>query len=111
MQGDALIFFALFALVLVGMYLAIRREWAPPGLVAGVGMVGSIVTMVLTSLANDNSIIQALVAGILVGGLFTAATLAAAWYFHSNEMRARHPDHKQMQPTSDDVPEEGEVYY
>ena len=31
------IFFAVFAAILVGMYLAIRREWAPTGLVTVVG--------------------------------------------------------------------------
>ncbi len=90
MQGLAWVFFVLFALVLAGMYLAIRRAWAAPGLVAGVGVVLNIILMTLISLAQDNFAIQAIIVGILLGGLFSGATLAVAWYFHSSEMRARY---------------------
>ncbi len=83
------ILYLLFALILFGMYLAIRREWAAPGAVAGIGIVTSIVCMVLISLAQGNMAVQALIVGLLVGLLFSLATLAAAWYFHSREMRAR----------------------
>ena len=97
MQGSALIFFALFALVLAGMYLGIRRTWASPGIVAGVGVLLSIIFMVLMSLAQGNSVVQAVLVGILVGGLFSGATLAVAWYFHSNEMRARYSQEQYQQ--------------
>lgn len=90
MQGTALIFFALFALVLAGMYLGIRRQWAAPGMIAGAGVMLSIIFMVLVSLAQGNGVLQAVLVGLLVGGLFSGATLAVAWYFHSNEMRARY---------------------
>jgi len=97
MQGSALIFFALFALVLAGMYLGIRRSWASPGIVAGFGVLLSIIFMVLMSLAQGNSVVQAVLVGILVGGLFSGATLAVAWYFHSNEMRARYSQEQYQQ--------------
>ena len=105
MQGSALIFYVIFAVILVITYMAIRREWAAPGLVAGAGMIGSIVAMMLVSLAQGNSIIQAIIVGLLVGGIFAGATLAVAWYFHSNELRARYSREGEY----DDVPAENDM--
>ncbi|HEX2906893.1 MAG TPA: hypothetical protein VHO69_08540 [Phototrophicaceae bacterium] len=89
MQGLAWVLFVLFALVLAGMYLGIRRNWAAPGLIAGVGVLLCIILMTFISLAQNNYTFQAIVVGILLGGLFSGATLAIAWYFQSNELRAR----------------------
>lgn len=89
MQGAAWIFFVLLALTLLGAYLAIRREWFAPGVTAAVSVVISIVLMILISLGQGNSIIQAVVVGILVGGMFSGAVLGIAWYFHSSELRKR----------------------
>ena len=90
MQGFAFIIFVLFALVLAGMYIAIRREWFAPGVTSGVGVVLSMVLMTALSLAQNNPFVWALLVGILLGGLFSGATLAVAWYFHKNELRARY---------------------
>ena len=79
------IFYVIFAVVLAGIYLSIRRRWAPPGLVAGVGTIGSIISMFLISLAQQNNILQAVVVSILVGALFSGVTLAVAWYFQSQD--------------------------
>ncbi|MBZ0303919.1 MAG: hypothetical protein K8J31_29545 [Anaerolineae bacterium] len=92
MQGLAWVFFVVMALVLFLTYLAIRREWFAPGVTAGVSIVATIVTMVLTSLGQGNSALQAIVVGIVVGGLFSGATIAIAWYFHSHELRQRYAD-------------------
>ena len=54
MQGSALLLFVVFALVLVGMYISIRRAWFPPGVTAAVGVVVSMIVMVLISLAQNN---------------------------------------------------------
>lgn len=81
--------FVIFAAIVVGMYLGIRRQWASPGLIAGGGAVGSIVTMVLFMLARGTSVAQGLVLGILIGSLFAIATLSIAWYFQSNELRVQ----------------------
>jgi hypothetical protein len=97
MQGTAFIFFALFAIVLAGMYIGIRRQWAAPGMIAGAGVVLSIIFMVLVSLSQGNPVVQAVLVGILVGGLFSGATLAVAWSFHSNEMRARYAQQQYQQ--------------
>ena len=78
--------------VLAGIYLSIRRQWLPPGITAGIGVVLSMVLMTLFSLAQNNILVQAVIVGILLGGLFSGATLAVAWYFHSNEMRAHYVD-------------------
>jgi ABC-type Fe3+ transport system permease subunit len=70
-------------------YLAIRREWLAPGVAAVISVIVSMVLMILTSLGQGNSLIQAVVVGILVGGMFSGAVLAIAWYFHSQELRKR----------------------
>jgi hypothetical protein len=95
MQGGAWLFFLLFAAVIVGTYLSIRREWVAPNITAGVSVVLSIVMMILMSLAQSNPLYQAVIVGILVGGLFSGATLAVAWYFHGNELRARQANSEQ----------------
>ena len=84
------VIFVVFAALLAGIYLSIRRQWFAPGLTAGVGVILSMILMTLFSLAQNNVPVQAIIVGILVGGLFSGATLAAAWYFHSNEMRAHY---------------------
>jgi hypothetical protein len=89
MQGGAWLFFLLFAVVIIGTYLSIRREWVAPNITAGVSVVLSIVLMILMSLAQSNPLYQAVIVGILVGGLFSGATLAVAWYFHGGELRSR----------------------
>ena len=89
MQGSASILFVIFALVLAGMYLSIRRAWFSPGVTAAVGVILSMIVMVMISLAQNNVPIQAVIVGVLIGGVFSGATLAAAWYFHSQELRAR----------------------
>jgi hypothetical protein len=96
MQGIAWLFFVLMALILLLTYLAIRRQWFAPGPTAAVSVILCIVLMVLTSLGQGNSIIQAVIVGIVVGGMFSGATLGIAWYFHSNEMRQRYPVEEQQ---------------
>lgn len=91
MTGTAFLFFAVFALILIWMYLAIRRRWGRPATVAGVGIFGAVIAMMMVSLTQqDNSPIQALFVGIVIGGLFSGATLIVAWYFSSNETREAH---------------------
>ena len=89
MQSSALLLFVVFALVLASMYLSIRRAWFSPGATAAVGVILSMIVMVLISLAQNNLPIQAVIVGVIIGGVFSGVTLAAAWYFHSQEIRAR----------------------
>lgn len=100
MQGIAWVLFVVFALVLAGMYLAIRRAWVAPGLAAGAGVALSIILMIMISLAQNNFPLHAIIVGILVGGLFSGATLAVAWYFHSSELRSRYAEHE-MNPADE----------
>jgi peptidoglycan biosynthesis protein MviN/MurJ (putative lipid II flippase) len=90
MQQMAWLFFVLFAVILAGMYLSIRRQWLAPGLTAALGVIASIVLMTLTSLGQGNMPVQAVIVGILLGGLFSGATLAIAWYFQRAEVQKRY---------------------
>ena len=83
----SLIFFFVFALILVGMYLGIRREWASTGIITGVGVVGSIFSMLMVSLAQGNAMFQAIVVSLAIGTIFSLSTVAVAIFFHSSEMR------------------------
>lgn len=95
MQGSALFLFAVFALVLAAMYMSIRRGWFAPGVTAAVGIVLSMILMILVSLAQNNGVLQAVVVGVLLGGIFGGVTLAAAWYFHSQELRASYANNEE----------------
>lgn len=85
LNAVALPFFVGFVLVLVGMYLAIRRRWTSPGVTAGIGVMLSIILWMLFSLAQNTVILHAVFNGVLFGGIFSGATLAMAWYFQSSE--------------------------
>lgn len=98
MQGSAMIFFLLFAVVQVAIYLGIRRRWASPGVIAGGGVLASVVVMILIALAQGDIIAQSVVVGVVVGIIFSIATLAMAWYFHSMEMRADYASQQAYSP-------------
>lgn len=88
MQGLSLIFFFIFALILLLTYVALRRGWAHPGRVAGASILGCAIAMTLTLLAQpDVSPFQGIFFGILIGAGFAGATLAVAWYFQRSEMQ------------------------
>jgi chromate transport protein ChrA len=87
MTSLAFLFFALFALVQFAIYIGIRREWLTPAVIAGGGVVLSTVFALLMSLAQGNSVGQAVFVGVLFGLLITGITLAAAWYFHRSSMQ------------------------
>ncbi|MCC6801946.1 MAG: hypothetical protein IT319_03600 [Anaerolineae bacterium] len=85
----AWLLFALFGLILFVMYVSLRRRWASPLVVSALGVLASVIVMTLTGLAQNNTIYQALFAGLLVGGLFSGGTVAMAAYFQSSEARQR----------------------
>lgn len=86
----AFFFFILFGLTLLGMYIAIRRQLAPVGLVAAVGMTASIITMTLYLMAQVEAEEQGIIFGILIGAVFAFATMAVAWFFQTQENNAGH---------------------
>lgn len=88
MQGISLLFFGLFALVIVAMYVALRRGIGKPGVVAGVGVFASIAAMTLCMITQPEVVLlHAALYGVMIGGGFAFAALAAAWYFGRQEMR------------------------
>ncbi|HLU10591.1 MAG TPA: hypothetical protein VK003_13060 [Oceanobacillus sp.] len=93
-----MILYLVFVAILVGAYLGIRREWAPPAAIAAVCVVASFIAILLISLVQGNSIYQAIFAGLLVGGLFSGGILGMAWYFHKNEYaKAAPPEESQRE--------------
>jgi hypothetical protein len=95
MSPLALVFFALFGAVVIGVYISVRRRMAAPGAIATGGVLGGVVTMTLFSLAQGNILAHALLVGLLVGGGLSAAALAIAWYFLGNELRSEYQKSKQ----------------
>lgn len=85
-----MIYFVLFAAVLVGTYVSLRRELAPPRLIAGVSILGSSISLTLFSaISRDLHFVVAFVVGIIAGSVFSGLTLALAWYFHKQELQSR----------------------
>ena len=95
MSLSALIFFMLFSIVMVVMYIAIRRNWVSPAVAAGAGIVAGTFAMIMTLMESNSEImnLQAIFFGFIISMIFSMATLAVAWYFHSNELREQFQDH------------------
>jgi hypothetical protein len=88
MQSIAsLVFFIVFALVQLGMYILVRRRIGSTMVVAVLGVVISVACIALMTLAQGNTPLWAAVVGVLLGGLFSTVSLAAAWYFSTSESR------------------------
>lgn len=83
----ALAFFFVFAVVQLGMYSLVRRRVGSTVVIAAVGIVISIACLLLMTLAQGNTPLWAVVIGLLIGGLFSTVTLAAAWYFSTADQR------------------------
>lgn len=86
MEPLALLFFAAFALVLVMMYLGLRRGWAAPGRIAAAGVFASATTMTLSMMARSSvAPLQGIIFGTAIGVLFALAVMVIAWYFQRGE--------------------------
>ena len=85
-------FFILFALILFASYTSLRRELAPPRLVALVSTVGSIIALTLFLLLDDDATTTTayrVIVGIIAGSLFSGLTLVIALYFHTSDAQAK----------------------
>ena len=89
LNPTAVMLFIVFGLILLVMYIAIRRRFASPVVIASIGVFANIIIMTLVGLAQGNTIYQAIFAGLLIGGLFSGAVLAMAAYFQNNEARRK----------------------
>lgn len=97
----SIIFFAIFAIILVVSYLAIRREWFPTGAVAAISVLGSVIAMLLVSLSQGNTMFQAIVVALGMGSVFSLATIAIAMFFHTNELRDQRAQHSLSNPAGE----------
>lgn len=82
-------FFFLFALTLLGVYIAVRRQLASPGVIGALGMIFSIIFMTLYLLSFEIVMIQGVIFGVVIGILFAGATLATAIYFLKQEQKQK----------------------
>ncbi len=80
-------FFFLFALSLLGIYLAVRRQLASPGVIGAMGMIASIAFMTLYLLSFNINTLQGIMFGVVIGVIFAGATLATAFYFLKQERK------------------------
>jgi hypothetical protein len=80
-------FFFLFALSLLGIYLAVRRQLASPGVIGALGMIASITFMTLYLLSFNINTLQGIMFGVVIGVIFAGATLATAFYFLKQEQK------------------------
>jgi drug/metabolite transporter (DMT)-like permease len=88
MQGMEFIFFIAFALVIAGMYIAVRRHLAQTKVIAAAGIFGCIITLSLWMMSRPNmNPAQGIIMGIFIGTLMGLATLAVAFYFQRRESR------------------------
>jgi hypothetical protein len=72
------VFFCLFAAVLIGVYVGIRRRLAPLRVLGAVGVLGGIFTMW----------IHAVLVGVVLGGGLSLVMVILAGYFLSQDLRA-----------------------
>lgn len=89
MSASALIFFFIFSLIIIGMYVAVRRMWFDSTVTVAIGIISSTIamTMMLRQMNDNVGDAQAIFFGFLIGGAFSLISLLVAWYFHSNEVR------------------------
>ena len=78
------ILFLVFAVVLAASYIGVRRRWAAPAAIAAACVIASFILMMLISLAQGNSVFQAVVVGLVVGGLCSGGILGMALYFQTS---------------------------
>ncbi|MBW4438720.1 MAG: hypothetical protein KME04_16385 [Pleurocapsa minor GSE-CHR-MK-17-07R] len=82
-----ILFFIVFALVLLGGYVAIRRRLAGLPLLAVLMISACVIAMFLVGLTTGGSLPQAIFVGLLVGGSFSVIVIVVANYFSRAEAR------------------------
>lgn len=91
---SGLFFFFLFALLLVGVYIALRRQLAPARILSGAGILGGIFTMTLFAGSQEGVLpVHAILVGILIGGGLSLGVIILAWYFLTQETRTAKAKH------------------
>jgi thiol:disulfide interchange protein len=89
MGGAGVIFMVLFAVTLFVLYIAIRRAWGNALTVGGVGAILSVLFVILYALTSqNNSVGQAVFAGLVVGLGFSIGVVIIAVFFRANQPSA-----------------------
>ena len=89
MGGAGVIFLVLFAITLFVLYIAIRRAWGNTLTAGGVGAILSVLFVILYALTSqDNSVGQAVFAGLIVGLGFSVGVVIIAVFFRANQPSA-----------------------
>lgn len=79
-------FFILFALIILGSYITLRRGLAPVRPTAAVSVTGSAISMALYLLTTrDTTAAYSIIFGMLSGSFFAGIALTLAWFFKSQD--------------------------
>ncbi len=85
MNPLAVIFLALFVLILAGSYIIVRRRLLPLRTVAVLCAVSSVSSIIAFGFAQDLQPIHAILAGVVAGILFTSVLMMMAAFFQANQ--------------------------
>jgi ethanolamine transporter EutH len=89
------IVFLVFAAVVFGMYVALRRQLWPARRVIAVGVAVACIAMILhltLRAGPDDTFLANVIFGVLIGGGVSLAAVAAAWFFNRGAARAAESD-------------------
>ena len=82
------------------MYVAIRRRFASPVVIAAIGVFANMIVMTLIGLAQGNTIYQAIFAGLLVGGLFSGGSAGDGGLFSEQRSATKERLSSRLTPLS-----------
>jgi hypothetical protein len=85
MGGLSLFFLGLFSLILFSSYIIVRRKWLPLETIGPICAGGTAASLIAFGLAEGLIFLHALLAGLVVGLMFSGAAMLMAAFFQANE--------------------------
>jgi hypothetical protein len=82
--------FFVFAAVVFGMYIGLRRQLWPPTRMIAAGVAAAIIAMILhltLRAGPEDTLLTNVIFGVLIGGGVSLAAVAAAWFFNRGAAR------------------------
>lgn len=87
--------FLVFAAVVFGMYVALRRQLWPARRIIAAGVAAASIAMILhltLRAGPEDTFLANVIFGVLIGGGVSLAAVAAAWFFNRGAARAAASD-------------------